>query len=43
MLEWLTHDWQFFGMTGQIWMPVIGAALLLYTVIMLAVRRRGTR
>jgi len=26
VLNWLTHDWHFLGMTGQIWMPVFAAA-----------------
>ena len=43
MLDWLLRDWTFFGMTGQIWMPVIGAALLVYAVILTLVRRRNTR
>lgn len=43
MLDWLTHDWQFLGMTGQLWMPVIGAALLVYFAALTIVRRRRTR
>ena len=43
MLDWLTHDWHFFGMTGQLWMPVIGAALLVYFAALTIVRRRRTR
>jgi len=30
-------------MTGQIWMPVFGAALLVYIAILVIARRRDTR
>ena len=43
MLNWLTHDWHFLGMTGQIWMPAFGAALLVYIAILVIARRRDTR
>jgi hypothetical protein len=43
VLTWLTHDWHFLGMTGQLWMPVIGAALLVYFAILTVARRRGNR
>ena len=39
VLEWLIHDWHFLGITGQIWMPVFAAGLLLYVVVLLIVRR----
>jgi len=43
VLNWLTHDWHFLGMTGQIWMPVFGAGLLVYIAILIIARRRDTR
>jgi hypothetical protein len=41
VLDWLTHDWHFLGMAGQIWMPVFAAAFLLYIAVLIIMRRRG--
>lgn len=43
MLDWLTHDWHLFGLTGQLWMPVIVMALIIYLVVLSIVRRRSGR
>jgi hypothetical protein len=43
VLSWLTHDWHFLGMTGQIWMPAFGAALLVYIAVLIIAHHRGTR
>jgi hypothetical protein len=40
VLDWLIHDWHFLGLTGQIWMPVFAAALLLYLAVLIILRRR---
>jgi hypothetical protein len=43
VLDWLVDEWNFLGISGQIWMPAIGAALLIYVVILTIVRHRGSR
>jgi hypothetical protein len=42
VLDWLVRDWTFFGMTGQVWMPVFGGALALYIAVLVITRHRRT-
>jgi hypothetical protein len=45
MLNWLTNNYELFGLPGQNWMLVVAGGLLLY-IAMLAIgsfRRTGTR
>ncbi len=40
MLNWLTGNWDLFGLSGQNWMLLIGSALILYIVLLLVSDRR---
>lgn len=40
MLEWLTGNCRFFGLTGQNWMLVLGLGLLAYIAVLAYARRR---
>jgi hypothetical protein len=40
MLDWLTSDWDLFGVTGQNWMWLIGAGLLFYIAVLVIPGRR---
>jgi hypothetical protein len=42
VLDWLVHDWHFFGFDGQVWMPLMAAALATYIAALLVMRRRRT-
>jgi hypothetical protein len=42
VLDWLVHDWHFLGFSGQIWMPLMAAALAAYIAALLVMRRRRT-
>jgi len=42
MLEWLTGNWELFGLAGQNWMWLLGGGLLIYIALLtLAGRRLG--
>jgi hypothetical protein len=43
MMEWLIASTDLFGLTIENWMLAIGGGLLLYFVVMAAMRRRQTR
>lgn len=40
MLDWLTGDFDLFGVPGQNWMLVFGGGLLLYIAILVIAQRR---
>lgn len=40
MLDWLTGNWQLFGLASQNWMLVIGGGLLLYIAMLVIARGR---
>ena len=43
MLDWLTGNWELFGLSGQNWMWLTGAGFLIYAAtLLLANRRAGT-
>jgi hypothetical protein len=42
VLDWLVHDWHFLGFDGQVWMPLMAAALAAYIAALLVMRRRRT-
>lgn len=42
VLDWLVHDWHFLGLDGQVWMPLMAAALAAYIAALLVMRRRRT-
>jgi hypothetical protein len=39
VLNWLVQDFEFLGLSGQNWMPVLAGGLLLYALVMVVVRR----
>ena len=42
VLDWLVHDWHFLGFDGQVWMPLMAAALAAYIAVLIVMRRRHT-
>lgn len=40
MLNWLTGNWEIFGLAGQNWMWLTGGGLLLYIVLLVVAGRR---
>ncbi|HEX3709333.1 MAG TPA: hypothetical protein VHV56_05550 [Pseudolabrys sp.] len=41
MLNWLTGNWNLFGLAGQNWMWLIGSGLLCYIATLLVTHRRA--
>jgi hypothetical protein len=39
-MDWLVRDLYFFGVNGQVWMPLLASALVLYIAALLLVRHR---
>jgi len=40
VLDWLIGNYEFFGLTGQRWIPVFAGALLIYIAVLIIARRR---
>jgi hypothetical protein len=40
MLDWLTGNFNLFGLPGQNWMVLVGGGLLLYIAILVIAQRR---
>jgi hypothetical protein len=41
MLNWLTGNWELFGLYGQNWMWLTGCAFLVYIASLMLTRRRA--
>lgn len=39
-MDWLVRDWHFFGLNGQVWMPLLAGGLTLYIPVLIVLRRR---
>jgi len=42
VLDWLIGNYEFFGLTGQRWIPVFAGALLLYIAVLIIAQRWKT-
>jgi len=42
VLDWLIGNYEFFGLTGQRWIPVFAGALLLYIAVLIIAQRCKT-
>jgi cytochrome c-type biogenesis protein CcmH/NrfF len=42
VLQWLISDCHLFGLSAQNWMWVLPGGLLLYTAVLIVIRRRQT-
>jgi hypothetical protein len=41
-MDWLVHDWQLFGLHGQVWMALFAAGLAVYVAVLVLVRHYNT-